>query len=56
MKNSKQLSGIELTINESTVLDAPNFKKKIVIKNSEIIDLGENEAKLIIKDVELIEK
>jgi len=41
---------------ESTVLDAPIFKKKIVINNSEIIDLGKNEARLIIKDVELIEK
>jgi len=41
---------------ESTVLNAPNFKKKIQIIDSEIIDLGENEAKLKINKIKLIEK
>jgi ABC transporter with metal-binding/Fe-S-binding domain ATP-binding protein len=40
---------------ETTVLDAPFFRKKISILNSEIVEKG-NSGVLIIKDVEMCEK
>jgi len=41
---------------ESLVLDAPFFKKKIVIEKSKIIEENQNTAKLLIEKVNLIKK
>jgi len=41
---------------ESLVLDAPMFKKRIIITDSEIVEEDKNTAKLVINKAELIDK